>query len=134
MSSPPHSTPGTQHSALILFAHGARDPEWAVPVRKLQGRIAALRPDLAVDVAFLELTAPLLPEAIERLVARRHRRIDIVPVFLARGGHLKRDVPLLLEAMRKRFPGVTLELWPALGDADPIIDAISTWIVNGVPR
>ena len=121
-------------SALILFAHGARDPEWAVPVRKLQRRVAEQRPDLAVEVAFLELTAPLLPEAIENLVARHYRRIAIVPVFLAQGGHLKNDVPRLLDTLRERFPGVTLELWPALGDADPVLDAISAWIVNTAPR
>jgi hypothetical protein len=76
---------GTMKSALILFAHGARDPEWALPVRRLQAKVAALRPDLEVEIAFLELTAPLLPEAIESLVARHYRRIAIVPVFLAQG-------------------------------------------------
>jgi sirohydrochlorin cobaltochelatase len=117
-------------SALILFAHGARDPEWAAPVRRLRDKVAALRPDLAVEVAFLELTAPLLPDAIQELASRHCRQIAIVPVFLAQGGHLKKDVPRLLETMRERFPAVTFDLWPALGDADPILDAISAWIVN----
>jgi sirohydrochlorin cobaltochelatase len=124
----------TSSSALILFAHGARDPAWAVPVRRLQGKVAALRPDLAVEVAFLELDAPLLPEAIENLVAREYHRITIVPVFLAQGGHLKKDAPRLIETMKERFPGVTFDLWPALGDADPILDAISAWIVNRTAR
>ena len=124
----------TSSSALILFAHGARDPAWAVPVRRLQGKVTALRPDLAVEVAFLELDAPLLPEAIENLVARHCREIAIVPVFLAQGGHLKKDVPRLIETMKERFPGVTFDLWPALGDADPILDAISAWIVNRTAR
>jgi sirohydrochlorin cobaltochelatase len=121
-------------SALILFAHGARDPEWAAPVRRLRDKVAALRPDLAVEVAFLELDAPLLPEAIENLVAREYHRITIVPVFLAQGGHLKKDAPRLIETMKERFPGVTFDLWPALGDADPILDAISAWIVNRTAR
>ena len=129
-----HSSLTTQRSALILFAHGARDPEWAAPIRKLQARVSAQRPDLAVEVAFLELTAPLLPEAIENLVARHCREIAIVPVFLAQGGHLKKDVPRLIETMKERFPGVTFDLWPALGDADPILDAISAWIVNRTAR
>ena len=121
-------------SALILFAHGARDPEWAVPVRKLQEKVSKQRPDLAVEVAFLEFTAPLLPEAIETLVSQHYHRISIVPVFLAQGGHLKNDLPRLLDAMGKRFAGVTFDLWPALGDADPVLDAISTWIVNTAAR
>jgi sirohydrochlorin cobaltochelatase len=123
-----------QRSALILFSHGARDPEWAAPIRKLQVKVSAQRPDLAVEVAFLELTEPLLPAAIEKLVAQDFRRIAIVPVFLAQGGHLKNDVPRLLGAMNARFPGITFELWPALGDVDPVLDAISAWIVNTAPR
>ena len=125
---------GAQQQALILFAHGARDPEWAVPVRMLQAKVAAQRPDLAVEVAFLELAEPLLPAAIETLAARGCRQIAIVPVFLAQGGHLKRDVPRLLGEMAARFPAVSFDLWPALGDADPVLDAISAWIVNRAPR
>ena len=129
-----HSSLITHRSALILFGHGARDPEWAVPIRKLQRRIAEQRPDLAVEVAFLELTRPLLPEAIENLVSGQYTRITIVPVFLAQGGHLKNDVPRMLDELRNRFPGTSLELWPALGDADPVLDAIGAWIVNAMPR
>jgi sirohydrochlorin cobaltochelatase len=121
-------------SALILFAHGARDPEWSAPVRKLREKVAVQRPDLAVEVAFLESTEPRLPEAIERLVACDVRRIGIVPVFLAQGGHLKKDVPRLLEDMKARFPTVALELWPPLGEAEPVLDAIGGWIVNRMPR
>ena len=120
-------------SALILFGHGARDPEWAVPIRNLQRRVSAQRPDLTVEVAFLELSRPLLPETIEKLASGRCDRIAIVPVFLAQGGHLKQDVPEMLDELRKRFPGVGLELWPALGEAEPVLDAIAAWIVNAMP-
>jgi sirohydrochlorin cobaltochelatase len=87
-----------------------------------------------VEVAFLEFTAPLLPEAIETLIARQCDRIVIAPLFLAQGGHLRNDLPRLLDAMGRRFPGVRFETLPALGDADPILDAISAWIVNNAPR
>ena len=121
-------------SALILFGHGARDPEWAVPIRKLQRRVSEQRPDLVVEVAFLELARPLLPEAIEKLVSEQYSRIAIVPVFLAQGGHLKNDVPKMLDELRQRFPAITLDLWPALGEADPVLEAIAAWIVNTMPR
>ena len=120
--------------ALILFGHGARDPEWAVPIRKLQRRVSKQRPDLVVEVAFLELARPLLPEAIEKLASGRCNRIAIVPVFLAQGGHLRNDVPKMLGELRQRFPGISLELWPALGEAEPVLDAMGAWIVNTMPR
>jgi sirohydrochlorin cobaltochelatase len=121
-------------SALILFGHGARDPEWAGPIRKLQRKVAGQRPDLAVEVAFLEITEPLLPEAIAKLASGQYTRIVIVPVFLGQGGHVKKDVPRLLGELQDQYPGITLELWPALGDVDPVLDAIGTWIVNTLPR
>jgi sirohydrochlorin cobaltochelatase len=121
-------------AALILFGHGARDPQWAVPLRKLQRRVAEQRPDLMVEVAFLELDRPLLPETIEKLASGHCSRIAIVPVFLAQGGHLKHDVPRMLDELRARFPGISLELWPALGEAEPVLDAIGAWIVSTMPR
>ena len=64
----------------------------------------------------------------------RHHLPNLLAMELAQGGHLKNDVPRLLDTLRERFPGVTLELWPALGDADPVLDAISAWIVNTAPH
>ena len=119
---------------LILFGHGARAPEWAVPIRKLQRKVAEQRPDLAVEVAFLELAEPLLPETIGKLASRQCSRSAIVPVFLAQGGHLKHDVPKMLGELRQRFPAISLELWPALGESEPVLDAIGAWIVNTMPR
>jgi len=38
-----------QSAGLILFAHGARDPEWALPFRDIAARVAAARPDLTLQ-------------------------------------------------------------------------------------
>ena len=32
--------------AIVLFAHGARDPEWAVPARQVAAEVQRLRPRL----------------------------------------------------------------------------------------
>ena len=38
--------------AVILFAHGARDPEWARPFERLRTALLALSPGLAVETAY----------------------------------------------------------------------------------
>src|SRR5574343_1736660 len=81
-------------TALILFAHGARDPEWAEPMRRVQAAIRQQRPGVPVELAFLEFMAPTLPDCIAALVAGGARKIVIMPMFIARGGHLKRDAYL----------------------------------------
>ncbi|OGA38696.1 MAG: hypothetical protein A3G24_27955 [Betaproteobacteria bacterium RIFCSPLOWO2_12_FULL_62_13] len=117
-------------SALVLFSHGARDPEWSVPFRNIQRRIAARCPELAVELAFLELAPPTLADAVEKLAAAGHARITVAPLFMAPGGHLKRDLPRLLDELRGRHPGVVLELLPAIGDVEAVLDAISDWLVE----
>lgn len=120
-------------SALVLFAHGARDPEWAEPFRAIASRVAASRKDLAVKLAFLELQPPSLTEAIAELAAAGHTTIHIAPLFMAQGGHLKKDVPALLAEIGKRQPALTIRLLPAIGEVPGLRDAIAGWLAGVVP-
>jgi sirohydrochlorin cobaltochelatase len=121
-------------AALVLFAHGARDPEWSAPFRKIQSRVAARRPGLAVEIAFLELMPPTLSDTVARLAAAGHGRITIAPLFMAQGGHVKQDLPRLAAELQERHPAVALELLPALGEVDAVLDAVSDWLVNSSLR
>jgi sirohydrochlorin cobaltochelatase len=124
----------TSTSGLVLFAHGARDPEWAEPFRAIAARVAATRPDLAVKLAFLEFQGPVLADAIKELVDAGHRNIRIAPLFMAQGGHLKNDVPKLLDGIRASHPSLQLELLPAIGDVAELRDAIAAWLVKAAPE
>jgi sirohydrochlorin cobaltochelatase len=118
--------------ALILFAHGAREAEWALPFESIRRRIMTRRPGLAVELAFLEIMQPTLAEAAGKLVADGHAAITIVPVFMGQGGHLKRDLPRLVDDLRARHPGTALTLTPPIGEADAVLEAIGEWVVNAV--
>lgn len=120
-------------NGLILFAHGARDPEWAEPFRDISKRIAATRDDLAVRLAFLEFQTPTLADVIADLAASGHTSIHIAPLFMAQGGHLKNDVPKLLAEARSRHPALKLELLPAIGDIADLRQAIAEWVANAIP-
>lgn len=111
--------------ALILFAHGARDPAWAGPMIRLGEALRARAPQAQVRLAFLEFMTPGLAEAIDQAVAEGATRVEVVPVFLAQGGHVRRDVPVLLEAARQRHAGVTIHLQEALGESRDVIDAMA---------
>ena len=124
----------TPTSGLVLFAHGARDPEWAEPFRAIAAKVAASRPDLAVKLAFLEFQGPALADAINELVAAGHGNIRIAPLFMAQGGHLKNDVPKLLDGIRAGHPSLKLELLPAIGDVAELRGAIADWLVRAAPE
>jgi sirohydrochlorin cobaltochelatase len=121
-----------EKEALILFAHGSRDAQWAVPFRAVQKKIALARPGLRIELAFLEIMQPSLPDAIDRLVAAGHVRLVIAPLFMAQGAHLKRDLAALLTSARARHAHIETVLLPAAGEAEAVLDAIGAWVTAHV--
>lgn len=115
----------TSATALILFAHGARDPEWARPLQRVQAAITASAPERRVDMAFLEFMTPTLSECVDALATAGVTSAVVVPMFIAQGGHLKRDVPELLAVLRERHPAMTLTLAPAIGESASVIEAMA---------
>lgn len=116
--------------AILLFAHGARDPEWAKPFEHLRDEVAGRIPGTTVQVAFLEFMQPALPEALDALIRDGVCEIDIVPAFMAQGGHLKRDLPELIDVARAKHPAVRFILRPALGEAPGVIAAMARHIAE----
>jgi sirohydrochlorin cobaltochelatase len=111
--------------ALLLFAHGARDPRWARPFEAVVQRVRELRPGTEVKLAFLELMEPSLRSAAESLIAAGCTRIDVLPLFLGTGGHVRHDLPKLLAELNASHPGTTVTLHAAVGETDIVIDAMA---------
>jgi sirohydrochlorin cobaltochelatase len=119
--------------ALVLFAHGARAASWALPFERLRDLTAAQRPGVAVSLAFLELMTPSLPDEVAALVARGAREVTIVPIFLGQGGHLLRDLPLLVERLRASHPEVRFATVPAVGEDPAVLAAMAAYCVAALP-
>ena len=116
--------------AIILFAHGAREREWALPFERLRDRLRAS--GLRVELAYLGSMSPALEEAAGVLVREGATRVTVVPLFLAQGGHLKEDLPKLVAALRAEHAGVEFKVTPALGDAPEMIEAMAAWVERAV--
>lgn len=117
-------------SSLILFAHGARDPRWAEPFQRLQRILQAQSPDIDVSLAFLELMSPRLPERVAQLVAEGCTGVTVVPVFFGQGGHVLRDLPVILEQIRKDHPQLTIKASPAVGESEAVLNAIAGYCLE----
>ena len=118
--------------ALILFAHGARAASWAAPFERLRDLTQARLPAVPVSLAFLELMEPRLPAEVARLAATGIARISVVPVFLGQGGHLLRDLPLLIEQLKIDHPGVAITVAGAVGEDPAVIDAMTDYCVRAL--
>ena len=65
---------------LLLFAHGARDPRWAVSFEDVADRVRVREPDVSVALAFLEFMSPGLIDAGRTLAAATCTRAPAVSV------------------------------------------------------
>lgn len=123
----------SKKKALVLFAHGARDPRWAQPFQKLQQRAQAQLPDAEVVLAFLELMEPRLPAVVTELVGKGIEQVSVVPVFLGQGGHVLRDLPPMIDELRAAHPQLQLQVADAVGESPAVLDAIAGYCVGSVP-
>lgn len=111
--------------AMVLFAHGARDAEWALPIRAVRDEILRGDATAVVELAFLEFMSPTLPEVLDDLASRGFMRVRVVPMFIAQGGHLKRELPEMLAAARSRHPGLELRLTGPVGEQPEVVAAMA---------
>ena len=110
---------------LILFAHGARDPRWAAPFEAVAAQVRTQRPDVLVRLAFLEIMSPSLPDAGAELAALGCHKLQVLPLFLGSGGHVRKDLPLLVDALRNAHPGMAVTLQPPVGELDSVTAAMA---------
>ncbi|MET9381422.1 sirohydrochlorin chelatase [Streptomyces sp. NPDC002928] len=86
--------------ALVLVAHGSRDPRALATIRTLLDRVRELRPGLPVHLGHIELNEPLLTDTLAALDAREVPDAVLVPLLLGRGYHVKQDIPEMAAAAR----------------------------------
>ncbi|MGP4085209.1 sirohydrochlorin chelatase [Streptomyces sp. KR55] len=92
-------TPRPARPALVLVAHGSRDPRTLATVHTLIERVRELRPGLPVHLGHIELNEPLLPDT---LAALGDSEAILVPLLLSRGYHIKQDIPDMAAAADAR--------------------------------
>ena len=120
--------------ALVLFAHGSRDARWAAPFLRLQEMLRTLLPEVAVELAFLELMEPRLPGLVDRLAGEGVDALSVVPVFLGQGGHVLRDLPVLVEAARAEHPAMQINLAEAVGENEAVLRAIAIYCSDSLQQ
>ena len=111
--------------AVVLFAHGSRDPRWSEPIEAVARTMRELAPDVPVACAYLELTAPDLPTCVQALASQGARAITVWPMFLGAGRHAREDLPRLLAELRLRHPDVPIHLQPAMGEHPAVLETMA---------
>lgn len=104
-----------KNTAALLLGHGSRAKEANDNMMKVAGLIAGKGVFATVEVAFLELCPPSIPEGIRACVDKGAEHIIAVPYFLHSGVHVKRDLPIALQEEAKNYPGIRITFGGNIG-------------------
>ncbi len=100
---------------LLAIAHGSRDPRHAATVHALCERVRAARPDVRVEVGFLDHCAPRVQRVVGRLAAEGVREVVALPLLLTRAFHAKADIPAVLREAAGPHVALTVRQADVLG-------------------
>jgi sirohydrochlorin ferrochelatase len=122
--------------ALLLVAHGSRRAASNQEVRDLAARLRDLSGDRfgVVDCAFLEIAEPLIPEGIERCIARGAQEVVVLPYFLSAGRHVAEDIPRDVAGKQAEHPDVAICIAPYLGAAEGVVPLLLEAAATGEAR
>ena len=106
-------------SALIILAHGSRDPRWREPFQQLRERAGS-----AAYLAYLQLCQPDLATALRQARDDGAARAVVVPAFMSGGGHLLRDVPDLVARAAAELDDLEVTCAGALAEEPEVMEAM----------
>jgi sirohydrochlorin ferrochelatase len=72
---------------LVAVAHGTASPTGSATTARLVDALRAARPDTSVDLCFLDVVEPRLPDVLD------DRPAVVVPLLLSTGYHVQTDIP-----------------------------------------
>jgi sirohydrochlorin ferrochelatase len=118
-------------AAVLLMAHGSRRREANEDLVKLAEMLRARGHYSLIEIGYLELARPDIPEGIARCVERGARRVLMLPYFLSAGSHVVEDLERFRREAAERFPTVEFQLCPPLGLHPLMVDLVMTRLAEG---
>jgi sirohydrochlorin cobaltochelatase len=112
--------PATAGDTVLIVGHGSREESGNDEIRQFAAQWRVRRPDLRIDLCFIEFAPPELNAALLE-AARTSRRVLVVPLILNAAGHVKMEIPEAVEGARRACPQTEILLAPHLTACDPIL-------------
>jgi sirohydrochlorin cobaltochelatase len=110
----------TAHETILIVGHGSREASGNDEIRAFTEQWRARRPDLRIELCFIEFAPPELNAALLD-AARTSRRVLVVPLILNAAGHVKMEIPEAIEQARLACPQAEILLAPHLTACDPVL-------------
>ena len=109
-------------SAILLVAHGSRRAEANADLVRLAEMISQQISDEIVEIGYLELTEPTIPEGLRKCAERGASAVAILPYFLSEGAHVSRDLVQFRDDFQNAHPGIQCYVCPPIGLHEKLVE------------
>ncbi|MEX2288500.1 MAG: CbiX/SirB N-terminal domain-containing protein [Planctomycetaceae bacterium] len=120
-----------ESTAALLIAHGSRRDEANDDLRQLAEAVRARGVYGFVEIAYLELASPTIPEGGRRCVEHGARRVLMLPYFLSAGRHVSGDLERFRSELAAEFPHVEFRLCAPLGLHPKLVEVVLERLSEG---
>ncbi|WP_417395743.1 sirohydrochlorin chelatase [Gimesia chilikensis] len=104
-----------RRKAVLLIAHGSRRAAANQDLVQLAEMLRERSVFPIIEIAYLELAEPTIPEGAERCVAAGADEVLMLPYFLSAGVHVQNDLEEHRSEFTTKFPGTGFKLCGHLG-------------------
>ena len=94
---------------VMVCGHGSRDREAIGEFQTVAAGIAERLPEYPVASGFLEFARPIIRDGLDKLRNHGARHILAVPGMLFAAGHVKNDIPSVLNTYAAQHPGLKID-------------------------
>lgn len=118
-------------TAVLLIAHGSRRDEANRDLARLAEQVRVREEYALVEIAYLELADPTIPQGARRCVEQGARTVLMLPYFLSAGSHVSEDLERFRRECEAEYPGVPFRLCPPLGLHPLLVDVVFARLAEG---
>lgn len=127
-------TQETVKTAVILLFHGSGSESATPAAHRLAEQVKRLGGYDSVETAFLRHVQPDLVEAVGHAVRQGAERIAVVPFFMQAGGHVVKDIPVIIEKARQAWPGVEIIITDHVGSHPMMANIVTDLVGSKIKR
>lgn len=111
-------------TAMLIVGHGSKSRDAVNAFEKLVALIKEKNRYEIVAGAHMELAEPGIIETVDEIAKQDPEMIIIAPYFLYEGMHIKKDIPEMIEDMRKKYPRIKFKFAKPIGFEPMLADII----------
>ena len=121
-------------NGIIILGHGSRSEEAQQVFEEIVSLVSEKLNYGMVRGAAMEFASPALEEVAAELVESGIEEIIIVPLFIYPGVHIKRDIPAMIDQLKKEYPEVRFVKGSHIGADEKLAEIMADRVQQAVKK